>query len=75
MHVVQQFERQGKRLVAGRQMPFKSSREAIGRAERDAARCAGVVAVQTTIDTESGEILDEPIILASFGELPAEFAS
>lgn len=55
-------------------MPFKSSREAIARAERDAGRCAGVVAVQTTIDTESGEILDEPIILASFGELPADFA-
>lgn len=71
LYIVQQFEKQGRRLVSGRQMDFKSAEEAIKRAERDAGRTAGVIAVQQTVDTETGEVLDEPIILAQHGELPS----
>lgn len=74
LHIVQPFERQGKRTIAGRQMSFKTAEEAVGRAERDARRYAGVIAVQTAVDAETGEILDEPIIIARHGDLPPEFA-
>lgn len=74
LYIVQQFEKQGRRLVQGRQMDFKSADEAIKRAERDAGRTAGVIAVQQTVDTETGEVLDEPVILAQHGEVPAGIA-
>lgn len=71
LYIVLQFEKQGRRLVQGQQMDFKSADEAIKRAERDAGRTAGVIAVQQTVDTETGEVLEEPIILAQYGEVPA----
>lgn len=71
LFIVQQFDRIGKRVVAGRQMEQPSAEAAAARAERDASRCTGVVAVQQTVDTETGEVLEEPIVLARFGELPA----
>lgn len=74
LNIVQPFEKQGKRTIAGRQMSFKTPAEAVGRAERDARRYAGVLAVQQTVDEEIGEVLDEPVILARHGELPPEFA-
>ena len=74
LKLVQPFERQGKRLIAGRLMDFKTAEEATGRAERDAQRFVGVVAVQQSVDTETGELLEEPVILARYGELPPEFA-
>lgn len=52
-------------------MDFKTADEAIKRAERDAGRSAGVIAIQQTVDTETGEVLEEPVILAQHGELPA----
>ncbi len=73
LFIVQQFETMGKRLVAGRQMDFKTADEAIGRAGRDASRVTGVVAVQQVVDTDTGEVLEELVVLARHGELPAEF--
>ncbi|WP_062225882.1 hypothetical protein [Aureimonas frigidaquae] len=73
LFIVQQFERKGKRLIAGRLMEFKTAEEAEGRAERDATRTVGVVALQQTIDTDTGEIVEDPVILARYGELPADF--
>lgn len=73
LHIVQQFERMGKKLVAGRAMEFKTAGEAIARAERDAARMAGVVALSQTIDLDTGEVMEEPVIHARHGELPKEF--
>ncbi|KQT69909.1 MULTISPECIES: hypothetical protein [unclassified Aureimonas] len=73
LHIVQQFERMGKKLVAGRAMEFKTAEEAIARAERDAARMAGVVALSQTIDLDTGEVVEEPVIHARHGELPKEF--
>lgn len=74
LYIVQQFEKQGRRLVQGRQMDFKTAVEAIKRAERDAGRSAGVIAVQQTVDTETGEVLEEPVILAQHGEVPANIS-
>jgi len=71
LFIVQQFEKQGKKLVQGRQMELPSAEQAIARADRDAARFAGVIAVAQTVDTETGEVLDDPVILAHHGELPA----
>lgn len=73
IHIVQQFEHMGKKLVAGRAMEFKTAAEAIARAERDAARMAGVVALSQTVDLDTGEVVEEPTILARHGTLPREF--
>ena len=54
-------------------MDFKSAAEAVARADRDAERTTGVVAVQQTVDTESSEVLEEPVVLTTHGELPQEF--
>lgn len=70
-YIVQQLEKQGRRLVQSQQMGFKSADEAIMRAERDAGRSAGVIAAQQSDDTETGEVLEEPIILTQHGEVPA----
>ncbi len=76
LHIVQQFETAGKakKLVAGRAIQAKSEAEAIARAERDATRFPAVVAVATTVDTDTGEVLEEPRVLFRHGALPAEFA-
>jgi hypothetical protein len=73
LYIVQQFEIMGKKLVAGRVMEFKSAAEAAARAERDASRVAGVVALAQTVDLDTDEVVETPEILARFGQLPAEF--
>ena len=73
LFIVQQFERQGKKLVAGRSVEYRTAPEAVARAERDAGKFAGVVALQTTLDTDTGEVLEEPVILARHGEVTREF--
>ncbi|MFD2237131.1 hypothetical protein [Aureimonas populi] len=70
LYIVQQFEKQGRKLVKGRALDFRSAAEAVARAERDAVRFAGVVAVTVTVDTETGETLEDPVILAQHGEVP-----
>ena len=73
LYIVQQFEKMGKKLVAGRAMEFKTADEAVARADRDSARMAGVVALTQTIDLDTGEVVENPVVLAKHGELPAEF--
>ena len=73
LYIVQQFEMMGKKLVAGRVMEFKSAQEAIARADRDAARMAGVVAIAQTIDLDTDEVVETPEILSRHGDLPQEF--
>ena len=75
LFIVQQFERQGKKLVAGRAIEVASEDAAVLRAERGADRFAGVVALTQTVDTDTGEVLEEPRVLARHGELPAEFSA
>lgn len=74
LYIVQQLEKQGRMLVQGRQMDFKTVDDAIKRAERDAGRAAGVIAVQQKVDTETGEVLEEPVILAQHGDVPGDIA-
>ena len=77
LYIVQQFEKQGRRLGAGRVMQFKTAEEARSRADRDGNRLGivvGVVAVEQTVDVDTGEILEEPIILARHGTVPDEVA-
>lgn len=73
LYIVQQFETFGKKLIAGRALDFPSAVAAVARADRDAARFPGVVALTQTIDTDTGEVLEDPVILARHGQLPAEF--
>lgn len=70
VHFVQQYEQKGRRLMMAQQLPFKTAAEAKARADRDASRFAGVIAVSQTVDTDTGEVLDEPVILARHGDTP-----
>lgn len=75
LHIVQQFETAGKarKVVAGRAMELRSAAEAVARAERDAPRFAGVVALSTTVDVDTSEVLEEPRVLYRHGTVPVEF--
>ena len=73
-YIVQPFEKQGRKLVAAPATQCRTDAEAIARAERDAKRFAGVIAVRQVADEETGEMADEPVILARHGELPANIA-
>ena len=70
LYIIQQFEKQGRKLVQGRQMNFPTAGEAELRAERDAERVAGVMAVAQTVDTDTGEVVGEPHVLAHYGQIP-----
>ncbi|WP_152046329.1 hypothetical protein [Aureimonas psammosilenae] len=73
LFIVQQFERRGKKLTAGRSVEYRTADEAIARAGRDSEKFAGVVALTMTIDTDTGEVLEEPKVLAKHGEVGKEF--
>lgn len=77
LYIVQQFEQQGPKLRAGLMMQFKTADEARRRANRDGERLGvvvGVVAVEQTVDVDTGEVLEEPIVLARHGNVPDEVA-
>lgn len=69
--IVQPIEQKGKKLLPARETHCRSDEEAIARAERDARRFAGVIAFRQVADDETGELLEEPVILAMHGTLPA----
>jgi hypothetical protein len=75
LFIVQHFDKQGRKLAAGRAIEVSSSDAAVLRAERDAPNHTGVVALTQTIDTDTGEVVEEPRVLARHGELPQEFAA
>ena len=75
LYIVQQLELLREKLGAGRSMQFKTAEEAQTRADRDGDRLgvvAGVVAVEQTVDVDTGEVLEEPIVLARHGNVPVE---
>ena len=77
LFIVQQFVKQGRRLGNCQTMQFKTAEEARQRADRDGTRLGhvvGVVAVEQTVDVETGEVLEEPVVLTRHGEVPAEVA-
>jgi hypothetical protein len=74
---VQQFEKRGRSLGAGQTIQFRTAEQARARADRDGDRLGvvvGVVAIEQTVDVDTGEILEEPIVLARHGDVPAEVA-
>jgi hypothetical protein len=73
LFIVQQFERRGKKFAAGRSVEYRTADEAIARAERDREKFAGVVALTMAVDTDTGEVVEEPKVLARFGEVGREF--
>lgn len=73
LFIVQQFERRGRKLTAGRSVEYRTSEEAIARAGRDAEKFAGVVALTMVVDTDTGEVIEEPRVLTKFGEVGKEF--
>ncbi|KQT83797.1 hypothetical protein [Aurantimonas sp. Leaf443] len=73
--IAQGFQKSGRKLVPVSPNQFRTAEQAVARAGRDGERYAGAVAFQQIADEETGELLEEPTILARFGELPAEFGS
>lgn len=77
LFIVQHFEKQGRQLGAGQTLQFKTADEARRRADRDGERLGvvvGVVAIEQTVDVDTGEILEEPVVLARHGQVPDEVA-
>lgn len=69
VHAVQ---KRGRRLENVQPISCRSDSHAIARAERDARRFQGVIAVRQVADDETGDLLEEPVVLAVHGEFPME---
>jgi hypothetical protein len=74
LFIVQQFEKQREKLVAGRGDECRTASAAIAKAALSAPLTAGVVALTTMVDTDTGEVVEEPKVLARYGEGGREFA-
>lgn len=72
--MVQHFERRMKELVARHGIAYRTPDEARARAEQDAEMFAGVVTYEVVIETDTGEEIDEPKVLARFGEVGSRFS-
>ena len=72
--IAQGFTQKGRRLMADPAIPCRTGEDAIRRAERLAEIRVGAVAIQQTIDSETGEIDDNARILFRAGSLPPAFA-
>ena len=74
-YIVQPFDAhtvKGRRILKpATPMQFAGEAEALGRAERMAAKHTGVVAVSQAYDEESGE-MGKTTVLAQHGEVPEE---
>ncbi|MCK5932974.1 MAG: hypothetical protein KAG89_12470 [Fulvimarina manganoxydans] len=68
------FEKRGKRFLTVQPAQCRSEENAIGRAERDAKRFAGVIAFRQVEKDDTGEVLDESAIFARHGQLLADIA-
>ena len=67
--VVQAFEMRRKRIVPTTKEQVKNETQALRQAERTAERKGGAVAMQITVDSETGEVEGTQIV-ARYGELP-----
>ena len=72
-YMVQPFEMKRSVLTLGRGEPALSEHGAIKKAEALAARLPGAAALKIITDEETGDLL-EIVLIASFGELPENFA-
>lgn len=71
--VVQTFELKRKRLIPGQREIAPNESGALKEAEAMAGRLRGTAALRIVADDETGE-LDSTTILATFGEVPDDFA-
>jgi hypothetical protein len=69
VYMVQTFEMRRARLVPTLQAPATTAESARRRAERTAERKAGAIAVEMTIDEDTGAV-DSSRVLGSFGKVP-----
>jgi hypothetical protein len=68
VYMVQTFEMRRARLVPTLQAPATTAESARRRAERTAERKAGAIAVEMTIDEDTGAV-DSSRVLGSFGKV------
>lgn len=73
--MIQHFERRGKDLVEGRKLAYGAVDGAKARAAQDVGLVAGVVVYEVVIETDTGEEVGEPTVLAELGEVAPRFAS
>ncbi|TFF20505.1 hypothetical protein E3C22_16480 [Jiella endophytica] len=71
--IAQGFVKDGRKLASGQTFQERSAEAAIAKATRISVRFAGAVAFEQLADDETGETLDEPKLLFTFGQLPADF--
>lgn len=71
-HFVQTFKKQGRRLIGGAPQQCKNPDQARLKGLRASDSAAGVVVFSVTGEPEFGES-DPPVVLARYGEIPAEF--
>lgn len=72
-HFVQTFKKQRGRLVPGQPQKFKTPDQARIRGLKASDSAIGVVVFSVTGEPEFGEF-ESPVVLARYGEVPAEFA-
>ena len=69
--VVQAFETHRKRIVPTTKEQAKSEMQALRLAERTAERKGGAVALQITVDTDTGEV-ERTRLVARYGAVPED---
>ncbi len=67
--VVQAFEMRRKRIVPTTKEQVKGEAQALRQAERTAERKGGAIALQITVDSETGEV-EQTQVVAKYGDLP-----
>ncbi len=70
---VQAFKKRGKALLPEQPILDRDRDAMLRKGERLAKEKAGVLVYQVEVDDEIGDV-DEPVILARHGEVPAPFA-
>ena len=73
LYIAQGFAQKGRRLIADPAIPCKTAQDAVRRAERLAEIRVGAVAIQQTVDDDTGEVDEDARILYRAGTLPASF--
>lgn len=74
VYTAQGFAQKGRRLIADPPIPCRTADDAVRRAERLAEIRVGAVAIEQSIDDETGEVGDNARILFRAGSLPASLA-
>ncbi|WP_182422282.1 hypothetical protein [Aureimonas sp. ME7] len=68
LFIVQLFERSGKCLIGGRALDFRTAKEVAPKAELASTTAVEAVAIQYTVDTGIGEVMEERNVPQRFGK-------